>query len=176
MCGGNSAKTDRNQTLKGYGELGDANATDTALGSSLTSAGESDTGAASEYFRKIMSGDPSAIAPETNALNDQANQQKQQIEMNGNRTGGNNAQMQQLSSDTSGKIADALLGAQSGAAKSEAGVGEAETGEGLGANSQALQAASALTNASSGTRAQSQQIHNASVQNFTDALGTYFGI
>jgi hypothetical protein len=162
MCGGNSQDTDRSQELQNYGRLD-------ASGSNNADAGAADTGAASKRFSSILSGDPnavaSAVAPTTNAVNAQENQQKEQISNFGNRSGGTNAATQSLTTNGIGKIADTVTGAGDDAAKSEASIGSGETGA-------ANQADSTLAQASSTNRANSQAAHNAAVSQWADVAST----
>lgn len=150
---GGAAATDRGQTLATYGKL-------SRNGDFLSGLGNQNLTQSGDYFQKIMSGDPSVVAPAATALNDQAQQQRNEIVMNGNRTGGNNAQIQQQSADVGGKIADLLFKGQQGAAQTLGQQGAQESGEGL-------QAANDLGSLSTSNRQLDASLHASKVAGFT---------
>ena len=157
---GGAAATDRNNTLGAYGRLN----SDSDF---LSSLGKQNDTSSAAYFQKIMAGDPTAIAPEANALNDQANQQKNAIVMNGNRTGGNNAQIQDLSANVGGQVADALLKSQTGAATTLGQQGQSESGQGIGA-------AEDVGGLSTQNHSLDAQLHQQKIDTYTKALASYF--
>jgi hypothetical protein len=168
MCGGSSAKTDRSQTLQSYGDLDSVISQLSQTGKTTTSAGATDTGAASKYFSDIVSGDPAkvmaAAAPEVNAIKGQATQQKKQIaNLGGNRTGGTNAVSQDVSTNARGQIADVIAKQRTGAAGEIGKIGAGETSAGIGATSNAGTTAANLGDLSASSRKTSQQIHDAAV-------------
>lgn len=168
MCGGSSASTDRKATLTSYGDLESVIGQLSKVGASTTSAGATDTGAASKYYRDIVSGDPTkvmeAAAPEVNAVKAQATQQKKEIaNLGGNRTGGTNAAVQDVGQKTRGAITDTIAKQRSNAAGNLATVGAGETAAGIGATSNAGTTAADLGQISSASRQTSQQIHDAAV-------------
>lgn len=169
MCEGNSAKTDRSQTLTAYGDLNSIIKQLSGTGKTLTGAGASDTGAASKYFSDIVSGNPSkvmaAAAPEVNAIKGQATEQKKEIaNLGGNRTGGTNQVTQDISTKARGQIADVISKQRTGAATQLGRIGAEETSSGIGATSNAGATAGTLADASIKSRSQSQQIHDQAVQ------------
>lgn len=182
MCiGGSSADTDRNNTLHAYGDIDNSIATLKGAGSGLRTAGAEDTGAASDRYRDILSGDPaavaSAVAPEANAAQEQAAQQKKVLAMNGNRAGGTNSAMQQADQNVTGKVVDAVTNAQGDAAKGEAAIGQQETGQGLDATKSAANTANDLLTGSADSRKTSQQIHDQAVAQWTEvATALLFGV
>jgi hypothetical protein len=168
MCGGNSAKTDRKETLKSYGSLESVISQLSGVGKTTTAAGAGDTGAASKYFSDIVSGDPSkvmaAAAPEVNAIKGQATEQRKAIaNLGGNRTGGTNAATQDLATKARGQITDVIAKQRGDAAGELAKVGAGETGAGIGATSNAGATAADLGTLSASSRKTSQQIHDAAV-------------
>ena len=80
--------------------------------------------------------------------------------MNGNRTGGNNAQVQDLSADVGGKVADALLKSQTGAATTLGQQGQSESGQGISA-------AGDVGQLSTQNRQISNALHQQTVQGYT---------
>ena len=172
MCiGGNSAKTDRKETLKAYGDI-DKNIKDlTTVGASQTAAGAADTGAASDYFRKIMAGDKSAIAPEIKSITNQADAAKKELATSGTaRGGGVNAATQDLNATTRGQVADVINRGRTGAAGERAKIGAQETGQGIGATEAAGSEATSLAAVSGENRKTSQAIHDKAVQDWANAV------
>lgn len=127
-----SADTDRSQELANYGRLGKS-------ADSLSSAGAGNTGAASDYFTKLLSGNPATVAaaaePTTAAVSNETNQNKIQLANTGNRSGGTNAQSQQLTQGADADVADTIAKARGSAAPALAQIGGQETGQGLQADS-----------------------------------------
>lgn len=168
MCLGSSASTDRKNTLASYGDLSSVIDQLSGVGKTTTAAGATDTGAASQYYRNILSNDPAkvmeAVAPETAAIKNQATQQKKELaNLGGNRTGGTNAIVQDITSKSRGQIADTIAKARGGAAEGEAKIGAGETGAGITASSDAGTTAANLGDISSSSRKTSQQIHDDAV-------------
>jgi hypothetical protein len=159
---GNSADTDRAQTLAAYGNLA-------STGSRLASAGRQDTGDAAAYYRALLSGDSTAIArataPVNNLISGQAAEERKAIGEGGNRTGGTNAETQGLNEKASGAMADETLKAQGGAAAPLANIGAGETSGGLSATS-------TLGSLSSQNRVQSQKIHDDAVKQWGDVASS----
>jgi hypothetical protein len=178
MCGGSSAKTDRAETLKSYGDLSDVFSTLNRSGKGLLGSGASDTGKASKYYSAILSGNPSAVleaaAPEINSINKEADAQKKDIANFGNRTGGTNATSQDISTAKRGQIADVISGKRAGAAEGEARIGAGETGAGIGAVEGAGQTADELGNLSVKSRELSQKIHDQAVKNWASLVQDVF--
>jgi hypothetical protein len=91
-----------------------------ALANFATSTGESDIGAASNFWQAILSGDPSKIAsvlgPEISGINKQAQQRKKTTTEFGNRGGGTNASLQAEDQDTRGAYNSLVSQLTSGAA------------------------------------------------------------
>jgi hypothetical protein len=130
---GGSTKTDRKETLQGYGDLGNI----FNFGISTAKQG---IGAAQNYFGKLLSGNRTvaqqAIAPEVNQVNAASDASKRQLATSGTARGGGTApENQTRQTDVMGQIDNLLFGAQQGAAKGEAQTGEA----GLRAGGQAGQ-------------------------------------
>jgi len=177
MCagiGGNSANTDRKETLAGYGDLNKSFASLSKAGTNLTSAGESDTGKASRYYSAILSGNPAAVmqaaAPEINAIGKQSDAQKKDIANFGNRTGGTNQTSQAISTTNRGQVADVISGKRDTAAGAEAGIGAGETGAGLEATKGAAETAANIASISGKNREISQKIHDAAVKQWADVI------
>jgi hypothetical protein len=121
--GGSSTKTDRSQTLQGYGDLGN-------LFNFGISTAKQGIGAAQNYFGKLLSGNRTvaqqAIAPEVNQINAASDASKRQLATSGTARGGGTAPAnQRTSSDVMAQIDNLLFGAQGGAAKGLAQTGEA---------------------------------------------------
>ena len=168
LPGGSSASTDRKQTLESYGDLDSVIQQLSQVGKTTTSAGAQDTGAASKYYRDIVSGDPSkvmaAAAPEVNAIKNQATQQKKEAgNLGGNRTGGTNAILQDIGQKTRGAITDTVAKQRSNAAGALGTIGAGETAAGIGATTNSGTAAANLGDLSAESRKTSQQIHDAAV-------------
>ena len=130
---GGQSRTDRKQITDVYKLFGQE-------AQSAVPAGESAVGDSLAYYKKLMSGDPaaqaSAIAPVTNAVAGQQQQQKQALSSEGTaRGGGTNAATQQTGDAASKAATDALTALMPGAASAEASIGGATAGRGLQAAS-----------------------------------------
>ena len=162
MCiGGRGQDTDRGEELNAYGKLNTA-------GTNLSGAGTSATGKATDYFSKLLSGNPAATAaaeqPALNAAAGGVQQQKQVIaNQGGARTGGTNAETQQLTTNADAGVQDAAAKARSGAAGSLAQIGGQETGQGLDADK-------ALSDAATANRVESAKLHAAAVKNWSNVV------
>ena len=94
--------------------------------------GNTDATAASKFYTDILSGDPtkeaSALAPETKAAQDQAQQAKNNAAQFAPRSGGIAATMAGLDEATRAKLISLLGGLKTSAASGAAGLGTAEQG------------------------------------------------
>src|ERR1035437_310140 len=136
LFGGNSAKTDRGQTLTSYGQLNNVFNTGFNGGTNAVGAGNQNLGAAGGYYNKILSGNRSAmqeaVQPESSAIQARADaQRRQQGEMGTARGGGVAGTNQQQDTNTNAATDNALFAARPGAAAGAAGVGGQQVGEGL---------------------------------------------
>lgn len=178
MCGGNSANTDRKESLKDYSMLEGAFDTLSKAGKSNMSAGASDTGKASNYYSAILSGNPAAVmsaaAPEVNAIGKEADAQKKDIANFGNRTGGTNQITQAMDTTKRGQVADVISGKRGEAAGAEARIGAGETSAGIGATEGASTTATNLGELASKNRQISQQIHDAAVAKWGKMISEAF--
>jgi len=161
--GNSSAKTDRKETLQGYGDLGN-------LFNFGISTAKQGIGAAQSYYGKLLSGNRTvaqqAVAPEANQLNAASDAQKREQSQMGTARGGGTAPANQTrQTDVMGQIDNLLFGAQSGAAKGEAQTGEA----GLQAGGQAGQD---LTADSIKSRMDSYQINKDTQKNVVNAISS----
>ena len=106
-----------------------------------TGVGEGDVTAASKWYNDILSGDPTkmaeAVAPETSAIQGQAQQAKDQTAQFSPRSGGTAAAMAGLDANTRAQIIKLLGGLQSGSAGSLASLGTQEQETGLESRQQA---------------------------------------
>ena len=97
-----------------------------------TGIGEGDVTAASKYWNDILSGDPTkmaqAVAPETAAIQGQAQQAKNQTAQFSPRSGGTAAAIAGLDANSRAQIIKLLGGLQSGAAGSLGSLGTTEQG------------------------------------------------
>ena len=135
--GGSSAKTDRSNVLTGFSDL--KNVFNTALPAAQgnLSAGASDTGAASGFWKNILGGNRTAVAqaaaPTTNAALAAGDASKRQAGTMGTARGGGTASINaNASASTQKGIDDALFGARTGAAGELAQTGAGETAAGTG--------------------------------------------
>lgn len=110
-----------------------------------TGVGNSDVTAASKWYNDILSGDPTkmaeAVAPETSAIQGEAQQAKNQTAQFAPRSGGTAAAMAGMDANTRAQIIKLLGGLQSGAAGSLGSLGTTEQGVAL-SNRQAADQAS----------------------------------
>jgi hypothetical protein len=92
---------------------------------------------ASQYYKNILSGDPSkiaeSIAPEIQAGQQQTQQAKQQMAEFGTRSGGTAAASAGADAANRANIISLIGRLQQGAAQGEAGIGENQTGQGIAA-------------------------------------------
>jgi hypothetical protein len=165
--GNSSAKTDRKETLQGYGDLGN-------LFNFGISTAKQGIGAAQNYFGKLLSGNRTvaqqAIAPETNQINAASDAQKRQLATSGTARGGGTApENMRRSSDVMAQIDNLLFGAQGGAAKGLAQTGEA----GLEAGGKAGQDLTADSVASRVDSFNINQKTQQNIANFTEAAMKY---
>ena len=105
------------------GETGQAGQ-EGALAGFATATGEGDISAASNFWKSILSGDPSQISkvlgPEISGLNQQAQQKKKTSAEFGNRSGGTNAGLQ-TTDDSTREAYTGLLSQLTGTAASNLG-------------------------------------------------------
>lgn len=179
MCeiGGNSANTDRKQTLGAYGDLNNIYNSLRTFGTRLSTAGASDTGAASKYYQNLLSGPPSSLtaaaSPEINALTSQAGETKRELGTSpGNRTGGTNAAILGTSAGTRGAIADTLAKERAGAAGSLAKIGGQETGQAITSTADAGSVKQGVLDSSIKSRQLSQNIHDQAVSDWGNAIAS----
>lgn len=101
----------------------DIGATGSAAGFASTQ-GQSDTAAASSFYKTLLSGDQGAIgkllAPQINSTQKQGQQKKQTLSQFGNRSGGTNASVQGIGDSTTGSIND-MISSLTGSAASGLG-------------------------------------------------------
>jgi len=94
--------------------------------------GQGDTTAASKFYQDILSGDPTAqataIAPETKAAQDQAQQEKATLGQFGNRGGGTAATTAGIGDQVRAHLISLLGGLKTGAASGAASLGTQEQG------------------------------------------------
>ena len=107
--------------------------------------GQEDTTVASKFYTDILSDNPTkmaeAVAPETAAAQEGAQQAKNQTAEFSPRSGGTAAAMAGLDADTRGKIIKLLGGLQTGAASGAASLGTNEQATALTAQEEADKAA-----------------------------------
>jgi hypothetical protein len=98
--------------------------------------GQGDVTAASKWYDSILSGDPTkmaeAVAPETSAIQGQAQQEKNKLAQFAPRSGGTTAAVAGLDANTRAQIIKLLGGLQSGAAGNLSSLGTTEQGVALG--------------------------------------------
>ena len=94
--------------------------------------GQGDVNAASTFYQDILSGDPTkqaqALAPETKAAQDQAQQAKAQTSQFGTRSGGTGGAIQGIDAQTRAQLIALLGGQQQGAAAGAASLGTSQEG------------------------------------------------
>lgn len=103
--GGEASKTDRSKELGAWGTLGD-------VGTFGSKSGQKNAGAAGDYWQAILSGDKDkiakAIAPQTQVIQGQAQQKKNQVAEFGNRSGGSNASSQMIDTEANKEVQDLI--------------------------------------------------------------------
>jgi hypothetical protein len=150
--GGSSAKTDRSNVLQGFTNLKNlfnwglpTAQQGQATGAGYTAGGVSRLGEAGDYFRKLMGSRTQAmqaIAPETAAIQSQADATQRQLAAKGTARGGGVAgTAQQIRSAALAEADRALFGVRPGAAQAAAGIGAQQAGIGLGQQQAANQLA-----------------------------------
>lgn len=176
--GGNGANTDRQQQLKGYGDLSNVfnygfNTGKSTFGTGMNAeqSGLQQLSAPAQYYQKLLSGNRaaamSAVAPTVNAVNSQTDANARQASAMGTaRGGGVNVGNQQVDTTKQGLVENAITGAREGAAAGATGVAGATAGIGSSIAGQALNllglgehAAQNLTEDASQSRLASQQLH-----------------
>lgn len=110
-----------------------------------TGLGEKSLTGASNFYNTLLGGDQAAmaklLAPQTQAMQEQGQQQKQTAAQFGNRSGGANAGMQMLDDQTRAQITNLIAQLTGNAAAGATGLGENVLGQGMAANQQAAQEA-----------------------------------
>lgn len=106
-----------------------------SIGGFATGLGEKNASQASSFFSNILSGDQSKIAktlaPQISAIQTQGNQQKQTNAQFGNRSGGTNAQNQQIGDQSRSAINNMIAQLTGSAASNLESSGEGLLGTGL---------------------------------------------
>lgn len=94
------------------------------IGNFGTSQGEGDIGLASNFWKSILSGDPSQISkvlgPQISGINKRGQEEKKTLGEFGNRSGGTNAKAQSID-DTTRSSVDSLISSLTGTAASSLG-------------------------------------------------------
>lgn len=187
--GGSSAKTDRGETLKGYGDLSsifdfgsNTAKTDTATGTNTTASGTSALGTALGYFKNLLSGGRNtamaAIAPTVNAAQSQNDAQRRAVAASGTSRGGGTAGVEQQADDKmNAGVDNDLMQARSGAAggvaqigNDLAKVGTQEQGLGIDAAGVADKSAQQLTGDSIDSRPASYKINHEAQQTVANTV------
>jgi hypothetical protein len=110
-----------------------------------TGEGTKDVTAASKWYNDILSGDPTkmaeAVAPETSAIQGEAQQKKDELAQFSPRSGGTTAAVAGMDANTRAQIIKLLGGLQSTAASGDASLGTTEQNLALNNRAQADQAA-----------------------------------
>lgn len=192
--GGGGAKTDRSQTLQGYGDLQSAFNFGLDNSKQLTSTGTGDIsqgknilGDPLKYWQTLLRGDrtqtAAAIAPESNATLARADATKRQAETIGTARGGGVAGENRTIDDRTRAELDNYLFGVRPAAAGEVGkiggefadIGTKEIGEGLGFGGLAESSASGLTNASIAERQQNLQQNKNLLSTVTGGIESILG-
>lgn len=107
------------------------------IGGQATGQGLKDTGQASSFFSTLLSGNNSKInqllAPQISGIKQRGQQKIQQDAQFGNRSGGTNAQMQQVGDNTTASVNDLIAKLTGQAANSEANLGSSLLNTGISA-------------------------------------------
>lgn len=116
-----------------------------------TATGEGDIGAASDFDKTLLAGNPAEtaklLAPQIKNITGQAQQQKKTLSQFGNRSGGNNSEAQTIDDKTRGSIDDMVSQLTGKAAGDLGNLGTQTLGLGLNANEiQAKDSQQALQN------------------------------
>lgn len=116
-----------------------------------TAVGEGDIGAASDFDKTLLAGNPAEtaklLAPQIKNITGQGEQAKKTIAQFGTRSGGNNSQAQTIDDKTRGSIDDMISQLTGNAANNIGNLGTSTLGLGLNANQiQAQDSQQALQN------------------------------
>jgi hypothetical protein len=110
-----------------------------------TSVGEGDIGAASDFDKTLLAGNPAEtaklLAPQISQITGQGQQQKKTLSEFGTRSGGNNSAAQTIDDKTRGSIDDMISHLTGSAASNLGSLGTSTLGLGLNANAQQAQEA-----------------------------------
>jgi hypothetical protein len=164
LFGGSSAKTDRKNTLAGFGDLSNVFNFGVNSGKSETGASQDLLGQAGAYYSKLLGGDRaatlSAVAPTVNAATAQTDAAKRNIATSGTaRGGGVNATGQTLEDQKRAGIDTAVNEAKAGAAGGATRVGGTMASQASNLLGLGETAAANLTDASIASRRDSDKIH-----------------
>ena len=138
-------------------------------GGAAIGAGQNLTGAAGDFYKTLLSGDPGAItkllAPQINSIGKQTQQKKQAASQFGNRSGGTNAEMQAAGDQSRGTINDLVSNLQGSAAGGAASLGTSLLGQGIGA-----------TQGAGSLGIQRQQLTNQMMSSVGSGIGSLLGV
>ncbi len=113
-----------------------------ALANFATSTGEGDIGAASDFWRSILSGDSNAISrvlgPQISGINKRGQESIKTASEFGNRSGGTNAANQMVGDNTRSEVNSLISGLTGGAASALGSMGQGLLSTGLGAHESAF--------------------------------------
>jgi hypothetical protein len=178
--GGSAAKTDRKQQLTSWGDLQQLFNFGSKTGKQQTTEGGSGLSDSLNYFKSLMSGNPTkmsqVLAPQISTIQGQAAQTRSTASAFGNRSGGTNATTQATENAATQSIQQLfeLLGPD--AAKEVATIGAGEEGLGQGLLNLAGNSEATVGGQASASRTQTdeplQQSQQAAVmQGITTLLG-----
>lgn len=193
--GGSSSKTDRKTTLTGFGDLQnifnfglDTSKSLGTTGQQTVGQGVNALGSSLNYFQKLMSGDRSvvsqAVAPETNAVQAQADAARRGQVASGTARGGGTASTNQTAQDKAmAEIDNFLFGARPSAAQQVSDIGGKLSSVGLGETQAALgfadlseKGAADMTKISADSRATDYAINQDTVNQVANQIGDILGM
>jgi hypothetical protein len=189
--GGSGQKTDRKQTLEGYGDLKNVFNFAMPLGNTLSQTGQQTTSSAvsglndvNQYWKGILSGSRpqvmQAVAPVVNAAADQGDAaRREQVAAGTSRAGGANAANQEADTRRQSTVDNVIAALPGQAAEQSAKIDAVKASVGSGIVGQALQAlglgdtaAAQLTDSSIASRPTSNAINQQTQQQIGQLVGT----
>lgn len=142
--GGSGNTTDRNTELGAWGNLNNIGGWAKKFGKGQAAAGADSLGTASNFFKTLLSGNQAEIgtvlAPEIGTINNQADQNRKTIATFGNRSGGNNAEINHSTDTASAAIQNMISTLLAGSGQELGQLGATQEGLGLSAEQLAANA------------------------------------
>lgn len=178
--GGSSAKTDRKMQLQSWGDLMNLFGNESRAGGREYAQGTKTLQGASDFWKAIMSGDPSKIssllAPQISQIRGQAGQNIAGLEQFSGRSGGTSGAVQAENVEAARAVQNLMDLLLPEAVQQETGIGEFQTGAGLDLLGMASANAAEVGSQASSARPGDQALQQSQQASVLETLGTLVGL